>query len=367
MGLGQLHAIFPLTSSLHIVLPFGKMYTNIMTVISWGTVDASSDESLCQNWMKLDKSLQMPYSTQQGIHELLKGLHDDDNEYRDLQTGSKSEEDDNMDESDEEDIKPFAASIDENGLHRKPLNILKTLSVVNLPGVVDNLPLVFAPPSCIPYLVDEMITLKTPRVRFCRQSLLDGCLKGTTGVSSWMDNSDVLEKELNRVSEELHALEESQNRCIRQVERSRVESAKLMQQSASIRLSMFTRRVRHRHNMVAIGPVTGLLPPPLPTNEAAASIVAIQPKREYEEKGQEEADVAAAQKKPSRANGGKDDLSLSDAKSSYAKQAVLKEDSAPKKRSREERALELIIEEDKKSQDSGSVASKKPKRSGTRY
>ena len=74
MGLGQVTAIYPERGMLQIKLSYGIMYANVITVVGWGEVDASTDETLCQRWSDCEKSLTMPKGTHHGIRELLEGI-----------------------------------------------------------------------------------------------------------------------------------------------------------------------------------------------------------------------------------------------------------------------------------------------------
>ena len=73
MGLGQIAAIHPSKGIIQITLPYGIMYSSIFTIVGWGVVDASADETLCQQWSVSEKALKMPDCTHRGILELLKG------------------------------------------------------------------------------------------------------------------------------------------------------------------------------------------------------------------------------------------------------------------------------------------------------
>ena len=99
-GIGTITAIFPQTKNLHLQLPYGAMYMNVMNAVTWGNVDISSDESICRNWAKLDKYLRMPHSVQNEIQSLLKGM--DELEGFPDENGESIDADQDIEESDDD-------------------------------------------------------------------------------------------------------------------------------------------------------------------------------------------------------------------------------------------------------------------------
>lgn len=246
MGVGEVSVILPDTGALHIKLPFGIMYTNISAVISWGNADLSSDETLSNNWTKSENSLKMPDSAKNGIKVLVDSHCDNE----DVTDADENANDDMEDES----------------VSTSTMNsIVGSIPASHLPSALDSLPLVFAPPAAVPHIVDNIINVdpnRAPSIRFCKQSLRDGGQRGI-GSRSKSDDVNQMACELKQIADEIQSLEESQAHCIRLVEKSRIESARLLQQSTAIRLSMFTKRVRHRHNLSANN--VGTLPIAAPT------------------------------------------------------------------------------------------------------
>merc|ERR1711968_12843 len=131
-------------------------------------------------------------------------------------------------------------------------------------------------------MIDEGPT-KTPSLRFCPSSLMDGGQQDIANLEEWGSNVTLMRAELEKLLKEIKDLEYEQGRCVRLVEITRIEGAKLLQQSMSMRLSMFTRRVRHKHNLNAnnVGlqiPIALSAAPNNAINDIAAGMLTLQPK-----------------------------------------------------------------------------------------
>ena len=239
MGVGEVSVIYPEKGELHIKLPFGIMYTNISAVVSWSGADLSSDETLCNNWTQSENSLKMPDSTRNGIKELLNSSIENE----DVTDADENANDDMEEESD------GMGAVSSSAIK----SVLGSIPSSQLPSALDSLPLVFAPPAAVPHIVDSILNVnsnKAPSIRFCKAALQDGGQRGIGG-SAEPNEVQKMTDELREIALEIRSLESSQARCIRLVEKSRIEGARLLQQSTAVRLSMFTKRVKHRHNLSA--------------------------------------------------------------------------------------------------------------------
>ena len=371
MGIGEVSVIHPDTGALHIKLPFGTMYTNVSAVISWGGADISSDETLSNNWTKLENSLKMPDSARNGIRELLDSFHDNEDV-----TDADENANDDLEEENSEMGAASASTIN---------SVLMSIPSCQLPSALDSLPLVFAPPAAVPHIVDSIVNVdpnKSPSIRFCKNALIDGGQRGIGGGSKPVDEMQLMTTELQQIADEIQYLESSQSHCIRLVEKSRIESARLLQQSTAVRLSMFTKRVRHRHNLSAnnVGsqPIAPIVPTTNPINDIASSMLKLDNKKaDVSENGVVESEDEApetTQRKSTRVveaeavkangNGTKGPLpasSSSTANAANASSMSLAADSAvnaAKKRTREDKILDVNPSNDAPTQKETTVAPK---------
>ena len=58
-------------NNVQIKLSYGIMYSNIMTILSWGQIDVSSDEYMCNKWSNFDRSLSIPENIKMKIKNLV--------------------------------------------------------------------------------------------------------------------------------------------------------------------------------------------------------------------------------------------------------------------------------------------------------
>jgi hypothetical protein len=217
----------------------------------------------------------MPESSRNAINRLVKRTLDDEAEKTDVAEESSEEAsnaDDMSEGSDAEDniveiVQSSSSKVrNQVGQERKKSVILEGLPKGCLPAPLDSLPMVFAPPAALPYLVENMIDSKKVSIRFSPSAFLEGGQIGTTGAAVWNNDSASMVKEFDRVAAEIRALEATQNRFMRLTERSRTECARLLQQASAIRLSTYTGKVRHRQNLGANSvlipaPVASFVPP----------------------------------------------------------------------------------------------------------
>jgi hypothetical protein len=128
-----------------------------------------------------------------------------------------------------------------------------------------------APPAALPSYIDQLLALKDNHsIRYCRNAFLEGGQKGTTGAIAWEGDIETMMNEFENIVSEIKSLQEDQTNYMGLVERARLESSRLIQLSSSLRLSTFTARVRHRHNLGA-NAVTQLS---IPSTTVAATTVA---------------------------------------------------------------------------------------------
>jgi hypothetical protein len=222
----------------------------------------------------------MPESSRNAIRELVKTTVDEDAEKTDGAEESSDEvsdaddmsEDSDTNDADDEIIMSSSSKLrNQVGQDRLTSDILDALPKESLPGPVDSLPMLFAPPAAIPYIVENLIDSKKVSLRFSPSAFLEGGQIGTTGAAIWNSDSALMIKEFDRVAAEISALEDTQNRFMRLVERSRTECARLLQQSSAIRLSTYTGKVRHRQNLGANSvsvPLTAVVSAPQPAVSA---------------------------------------------------------------------------------------------------
>lgn len=233
----------------------------------------------------------MPEMSRNAISRLVKRTLDDEAEKTDAAEESSegaSNADDMSEGSDADDdigevVQSSSTKLrNQVGQERKKSDILEGLPRGCLPAPLDSLPMVFAPPAALPYLVDNMIDSKKVSIRFSPSAFLEGGQVGTMGAAVWNSDSASMAKEFNRVAAEICALEATQNRFMRLTERSRTECARLLQQASAIRLSTYTGKVRHRQNLGAnsvlipapVGSFVAPQPPAVSSRKADAALLA---------------------------------------------------------------------------------------------
>ena len=82
----------------------------------------------------------------------------------------------------------------------------RSIPASELPSALDCLPLVFAPPAAVPHVVDSMIDegpTKTPSLRFCPSSLMDGGQQDIANLEEWGSNVTLMRAELEKLLKEI--------------------------------------------------------------------------------------------------------------------------------------------------------------------
>ena len=135
-------------------------------------------------------------------------------------------------------------------------------------------PLLFAPPAALPALVDHALNSSTvkPRLVICPAALSGAGRLGATGHLAWDADLPVMRSALQTLGAEIRRLEDEQLSYIVQTARVRQQCSQLAVDTSALRMSMFTRRLRHRSNLYAHG-VSPSMPVPVLSSSVPAQMV----------------------------------------------------------------------------------------------
>jgi hypothetical protein len=126
----------------------------------------------------------------------------------------------------------------------------------------DLMPLVFAPPSSLPAVMETVREMPSKRIDYQLSALDEGKLVGSSSTLGWMDADDVthMKEVMKSLENEVRRLEGERRSYMGEIQKKRQRGVEMTQQTASLRLMLFTRRVRRRNNMNAAG-YTSPVPP----------------------------------------------------------------------------------------------------------
>jgi hypothetical protein len=135
-------------------------------------------------------------------------------------------------------------------------------------------PLLFAPPAALPALVDHALNSSTvkPRLVICPAALSGAGRLGATGHLAWDADLPEMRSALQTLGAEIRRLEDEQLSYIVQTARVRQQCSQLAVDTSTLRMSMFTRRLRHRSNLYAHG-VSPSMPLPVLSSSVPAQVV----------------------------------------------------------------------------------------------
>jgi hypothetical protein len=135
-------------------------------------------------------------------------------------------------------------------------------------------PFLFAPPAALPALVDHALNSSTvkPRLVICPAALSGAGRLGATGHLAWDADLPVMRSALQTLGAEIRRLEDEQLSYIVQTARVRQQCSQLAVDTSALRMSMFTRRLRHRSNLYAHG-VSPSMPVPVLSSSVPAQVV----------------------------------------------------------------------------------------------
>ena len=293
MGSATIVQIVPSEEKVVLKLPFGMMYAHLRRVLCWGagvpqeetsdrgapfgdTLDLSSNRSLALRWKGLRYALTVPAESSRGITSILGTLSDAEQaanvaavaaEPGEEPGASEPVESAEAEEADPESDNRLLFSISQGSMGGVELMQQYFLPVVNDPshqrtnlqvGLAESIGhnmleprLVVGAPQALPFLIREKLQQKKTDVDYCLQALGGNNAQqpGVTGALTWDANTESMKKALAERMSLIKQLEEDLYRMYKDVSASRRRAAKLAVETCSLRMNMFTRRVRHRNNL----------------------------------------------------------------------------------------------------------------------
>ena len=301
MGVAIIQTIFPADDKVVLQLPFGLMYSPLKRVVCWGArtastsssegaggepiLDAVSDRALTLKWCGVANRLTIPSKAEQGIRAAVGPLADNakhclsaaatdhlasdalaHEEAAHMETGAGAEHQD-VEEPDPENDNRLLFSISQGSsgggeemmakyflpctadaadAEHNRAKLREQLAESIGPSVLDP-KLIMAPPAALPYLLEQKLLSKSMDTRLCTTSLASTNPKqpGVTGSLTWDAHSDTMKRSLGERGQLIQTLESELFDIYAQISSSRRRAAKLAVETSALRMSMFTRRVRH--------------------------------------------------------------------------------------------------------------------------
>lgn len=292
MGEGQVVTILPLQQKIIIKLPFGIMYSHIARVVSWGQkgdyLDNVSDQALYEEWDHIKNNINITWKRLQLIRSIVDPMEE-------IEQATDGDDDNSIDESAGEndatvriavptpvlisqsvpmEIQPpvnenfvnvgsyktmepkhrfFPIQLPPND-HDVPTGRELLRKAVNRdlftdPLSLSSIALASVHPAAVPYTIEKMYKEGCTRTVVCKSALQDGGIGSTTGSLGWSGGMEDLRKGLQNLGDHIKRLETEQRSYISAIESNRRKCTSHYQNTAAIRLGIFSRRNRHRHNL----------------------------------------------------------------------------------------------------------------------
>lgn len=271
MGLGSIVSINPKALTVVIQLSFGKMYSSVSRVVSWRgganePLDASSEEVLARTW-KTNQSINVPIAKKVEIRKLLGAKHVFEPTSTDLESifpsgegypnglmHSSLNEVDTVSSSSSV-SRATASSLAQKGVNSRKIVKNSLFDEVLTPGVeADALPFAFAPPDLLPSFVERQGPSDRYKVEHCVQSFeSDKGRLGSTDNLVCAGSIEDMKKNLKVLLLEIKKQQQELLFHMNQAESSTSRSLQITRDSSMLKLSMFTKRVRHRDNLLNHG------------------------------------------------------------------------------------------------------------------
>jgi hypothetical protein len=135
-----------------------------------------------------------------------------------------------------------------------------------------NIALASVPPAAAPYIVEKMYKEGGNRTIINKSALQDGGVGGTTGSLGWPGEIDELKAGLQFLGDQIRKLEGEQRSYISAIESIRHKCTSYYQNTAAIRLGIYSRRNRHRNNLQSGGQIGAPIVPVLQTVPTISAI-----------------------------------------------------------------------------------------------
>ena len=293
MGEGQIVTILPRQQKVAIKLSFGTMYSHLARVVSWcqkgDYLDCVSDRSLYEEWNSIKNNINVTWRRLQNIRSIVDPMEevehvtdgDDDNSIDEsagenelLQmltvpaptTSVPMETQNTADGSFQINIGSYKTIDPENRLF--PIKLQSNLDIpiardsikksiyedfMNEPLPLSTISLASVPPAATPYVIEKLYKEGSINTVLSRQALQDGGIAGTTGALGWVGDIEELKKGLQSLGNKISCLEAEQRSYIENIESSRRKCTSYYQDTAAIRLGIYTRRFRHRSILQSSG------------------------------------------------------------------------------------------------------------------
>jgi len=305
MGEGQVITILPLQQKIIIKLPFGLMYSHIARVVSWGqkgeSLDTVSDQALQEEWDHIKNNINITWKRLQQIRSIVDPMEE-------IEQTTDGDDDNSVDESageNEATVRPqIPAPISQSipmdtqssnneftvniGSYKtmEPKNRLFPIQSSSDPSVpnarellrksvykdsftdplpLTNIALASVPPAAAPYIVEKIYKEGGNRTIIHKSALQDGGVGGTTGSLGWSGEIDELKAGLQFLGDQIRKLEGEQRSYISAIESIRHKCTSYYQNTAAIRLGIYSRRNRHRNNLQLGGQIAAPIVPVLQT------------------------------------------------------------------------------------------------------
>ena len=288
MGMGTITCIKPKELKVVLKLPYGVLYAHVAKVVSWGNhgevLDVTSSISLHKkfsgaNNISIDQLTQLKIN--QIINESKSTTRDqtaDTTDNDDENSNSKDDEEtenakNHMDDANDEEVEaedeypdkkipkyPLQPGVTSN----KRAEFSKLLSQESLtrPHSLIALPLVTIAPNTIPYVVDNIDkSYMNPNISINSHAL--NILKHSYCSSShhvWNGTIDDYQGQIHKIKDEIMKLEKEQQEYMNQIQSYRMQCSQLTSDTATVRLGMYTRRMRHKTFLSSKGlqsPISG--------------------------------------------------------------------------------------------------------------
>lgn len=287
MGEGQVVTILPLQQKIIIKLPFGMMYSHIARVVSWGQkgdfLDNISDRALFEEWDRIKNNINITWKRLQQIRSIVDPMEE-------IEQATDGDDDNSVDESTGEnesvvqptvqnpvsismEIQPSSDEFTVNiGSYKtmEPKNRLFPIQVPSNPDIpngrellrktvytnsftdplpLTNIALAAVPPAAAPYTIEKIYKEGSISTIVHKSALSDGGVVGTTGSLGWIGDIEELRKRLQNLGDHIKRLEIEQLSYVNSIESIRRKCTSYYQNTAAIRLGIYTRRSRHRHSL----------------------------------------------------------------------------------------------------------------------
>ncbi len=286
MGMGTIICIKPKELKVVLKLPYGLLYAHVAKVVSWGnhgeTLDVTSTVSLHKKFTDFN-NISIDQLTQLKINQIINS----GNSTADDQAADNTDNDDNNKESgeaedannamdvvnndvdDEEEIDqteeklpkyPLQPTADSN--KRAEISKLLTTELLTRPHSLIALPFATIAPNTIPYVVENIDkSYMTANISINSNAL--NKLKHTYCSSShhvWNGTINDYQSQVNKIKDEIMKLEKEQQDYMNQIQSYRMQCSQLTSDTSTVRLGMYTRRMRHKTYLSSNGlqsPISG--------------------------------------------------------------------------------------------------------------